>query len=151
MSNSDALKAAKRLSRQWPHAKPPDPEGWLQAIADTLRRYPPALVEECVESASAFVLAREFPPTCKAVADWCDEQVRLVRSLAAIEDWQLEKRAALPQLPDNPERAAEIQALISGLVQAIRADPTPAPLEQLLAERRDALAMTRKSILARGA
>lgn len=151
MSNSAALRAAKQLTRQWPHAKPPDPEGWLQGISDTLRRYPPAVIEQCVESGGGLALVREFPPTCKAVADWCDERRSVYELAAAVKDWQIERqsRPAYVEPPENPEQAKLISSLLRDTARAIAANPAPSPLDRQIAERRDSLAMTRNSILER--
>lgn len=68
-----ALQAAKGLIRQWPHADPPDAQGWAGSIAAALQEYPVGVVEECVRMLPR---AREFPPTVAAVTEWCDRRLK---------------------------------------------------------------------------
>lgn len=70
-SPSVAGKAADKLVRQWPHAKPPDADAWIDAIATALECYPPGIVAECVDPRIGLFKTREFPPTGVAVHDWC--------------------------------------------------------------------------------
>jgi len=71
-----ALTAAKQLVESWPHAQPPGPKVYAAAIAATLAKYPVAVVAECCDPRGGLALDREFPPTVKAVADWCDARLQ---------------------------------------------------------------------------
>ncbi len=84
-SSTTALKAAKQLVGCFPHARPPEPETYAAAIGATLAKYPAAIVEECVDPRAGLALEREFPPTVKSVADWCDARVAHYDALAKYE------------------------------------------------------------------
>jgi hypothetical protein len=81
MSRLDALKQAKRLIQSWPHANPPDPGGYAQAIAETLAQYPRGLVEECCDPRTGLARNREFPPTVAAIVEWCDKRLAYHRGM----------------------------------------------------------------------
>ena len=81
-ADSIALKAAKALVCQWPHAKPPDADAWQIAIGAKLSCYPPMLVKECCDPRSGLATVREFPPTVQAVTEWCDARLQYYRNWA---------------------------------------------------------------------
>jgi hypothetical protein len=78
-----ALRAAKQLVGQWPHARPDDPETWLAALGAALAAYPPAVVQECVDPRRGLAQHREFPPTVAAIVEWCDSRLSRYRTEAA--------------------------------------------------------------------
>ncbi len=82
------------------------------------------------------------------MVDWLEERQEFYRSLAAYRGL-----AAVPQLapPADPVQAGIIAGMIRKLVGFMRTDAERSPLDRLHAERRDSLAMTRKSILERKA
>lgn len=84
-SSTSALRAAKQLVGCFPHARPPEPETYAGAIGATLAKYPAAIVEECVDPRRGLALEREFPPTVKSVADWCDARLAHYDALARYE------------------------------------------------------------------
>lgn len=146
-SHQAALDLAERLIGQWPHAKPPDPLRYSAGLAAALVRYPLKVAEDCCRLGSGHALEREFPPTVASVTAWCENRMAFYRSVASYQG-----RTPAPQLepPPNPERAKELSDMLMEMAHSIRANTEPGPLERLQAERRDSLAMTRKSILARG-
>ena len=91
-SPQDALKAAKRLAGSWPHARPPDPEGWAASLAAALVDYPLGVVEECCDPRRGLAREREFPPTVASIIEWCD--LRVKRHRGAIKHGELEAAAA---------------------------------------------------------
>ncbi len=148
-SPQEAVNAAESLIGQWPHAKPPDPKRYSAALAATLASYPRAIVEECCDPRCGLALKREFPPTVAAVVEWCDRRLEFHKAVAGYKGKSLERPAYLPSGP--PVEPGLVATMLSKLVEYIRMDPTPAPLDRLHNERRDSLAMTRRSILERGA
>lgn len=82
ISPQDALRAGKRLLGQWPHAKPPDPDGFAAAIGAVLAQYPAGLVEECCDPRHGLARSREFPPTVAAVVEWLDKRLAHHRAMA---------------------------------------------------------------------
>lgn len=81
-SPQDALRAVKKLVSSWPHARPPDPEGWAASLAAVLAQYPLGLVEQCVDPRVGLARNREFPPTVASVVEWCDRELKRHVTLA---------------------------------------------------------------------
>lgn len=75
MKPSTALEAAKKLTGQWPHARPPNVEMWLSSIASVLAQYPSAIVQECIDPRCGLAREREFPPTIAVIVEWCDKRM----------------------------------------------------------------------------
>lgn len=96
-----ALTAAKQLVGSWPHAQPPEPKVYAASIAATLAKYPVAIVAECADPRTGLALEREFPPTVKAVADWCEARLQHYEQLAR---WQPKEEKAEREFTDE-ERA----------------------------------------------
>lgn len=84
-SSTYALRAAKQLVGSFPHARPPEPETYAAAISATLAQYPQGVVDDCVDPRIGLARDREFPPTVKAVVDWCDARVAHYQALAKYE------------------------------------------------------------------
>lgn len=75
-SPQEALKATKLLIGSWPHANPPDPQGWAASLAAALAGYPLGLVQECCDPRTGLARSREFPPTVQSIVDWCDRRLK---------------------------------------------------------------------------
>lgn len=76
-----ALMQAKKLTSAWPHARPPDPDGYAASLAAVLAGYPLGVVEECCDPRTGLARSREFPPTVAAVVEWCDRRVKHHRGM----------------------------------------------------------------------
>jgi hypothetical protein len=87
-SPQEAYKAAKQLVGCWPHAKPPDPQGYADGLAAVLAQYPLGLVQECVDPRTGLARSREFPPTVACVVEWCDKRLAYHQSVAEWKDPQ---------------------------------------------------------------
>jgi len=74
-SRLQALEQAKRLIGYYPHAKPPDPDGYANGLADVFEQYPFGVVEECCGLLYGIARTRDFPPTPKVVIDWCESRL----------------------------------------------------------------------------
>jgi hypothetical protein len=72
---SIAIRAAKQLVGQWPHAKADDPEIYIAGLGAVLSGYPPGVVAECCDPRTGLARSREFPPTPAAVVEWCDKRL----------------------------------------------------------------------------
>lgn len=128
MKPSDALKAAKQLTGQWPHARPPNAEMWLSSIAAVLAQYPSAIVEECIDPRRGLARAREFPPTIAIIVEWCDAKLKHYQLFAEYK----------PRLPPPPEpefsdehrigMLARLQKLMHDLVAANKDRPWVRPV-----------------------
>jgi hypothetical protein len=130
--DSVALKAAKALVRQWPHARPPDADAWQIAIGAKLSMYPPAIVEECCDPRTGLATVREFPPTVQAVTEWCDARLQYHRNWAAYRPVQ--KRI---EKPDPPVKHPSIGQWLMDLGKRLRQfpkkpKPEPAPTDEEL-------------------
>lgn len=79
---SEAIKAASRLVKQWPHANPPSLEIWLTALAAALADYPAAVVAECIDPRMGLARVREFPPTVASIVMWCEARMAQYRGNA---------------------------------------------------------------------
>jgi hypothetical protein len=113
-SRLDALKQAKRLIQSWPHANPPDPVGYAQAIAETLAQFPLGLVEECCDPRTGLAREREFPPTVAAVVDWCNRRLTYHRGMVK---WAEQKAVERPEFPEEYRRSMlkRLQDLLHGM------------------------------------
>lgn len=77
----EAIKAARQLAGSWPHARPPDPDGYAASLAAALTGYPLGVVQECCDPRVGLARSREFPPTVAAIVDWCDRRVTYHRGM----------------------------------------------------------------------
>lgn len=113
-SRQAAVKQAKQLLRSWPHANPPDPAGYAEAIATTLAQYPLGLVEECCDVRTGLAKSREFPPTVAAVTDWCDRRLIYHRGIVK---WGDRKAAERPEFPEAHRQSMlkRLQDLMHGI------------------------------------
>lgn len=121
-SRLDALNQAKRLLRSWPHANPPDPAGYAQAIAETLAQYPLGLVEECCDPRTGLAKHREFPPTVAAITEWCDKRLKYHRGMVK---W-VERQAPEADRFDEPHQRGMLKRL-QDLFRVFKPMPKPAP------------------------
>jgi hypothetical protein len=80
-SPQEALRQVRKLVGGWPHARPPDPEGWAASLAATLAQYPLGVVQECCDPRVGLVRGREFPPTVAAIVEWCDRRLTYHRGM----------------------------------------------------------------------
>lgn len=80
-SPQEASKAAKRLIGSWPHANPPDADGWVASLAAVLAGYPLGVVQECADPRVGLARGREFPPTVAAIVEWCDRRTKYHRGM----------------------------------------------------------------------
>jgi hypothetical protein len=126
--DSVALKAAKTLVRQWPHARPPDADAWQIAIGAKLSTYPPMIVEECCDPRTGLATVREFPPTVQAVTDWCDHRLQYHRN------WANYRPVNKPiNKPDPPVKHPSIGQWLMDLGKRLRQfpkKPKPEPARQ---------------------
>ncbi|HEX9138970.1 MAG TPA: hypothetical protein VF848_04225 [Steroidobacteraceae bacterium] len=76
-----AARHGKLLLGQWPHANPPNPEAYSLGVTATLRLYPLGIVKEILEPGIGLAASREYPPTQKAVKDWCDKRLAFHRGM----------------------------------------------------------------------
>lgn len=83
-SRPQALEQARKLVGCYPHARPPDGEGYANALADIFEQYPLGIVQECCDARTGIARSREFPPTVAAVVKWCDITLGAYRNLAVM-------------------------------------------------------------------
>ena len=121
-SPQDALRAAKRLAGSWPHARPPDPEGWAASLAAVLAQYPLGLVEQCVDPRVGLARGREFPPTVASVVEWCDRELKKHMTLAEYRPRALPP----PEKVFTPEHEHNMRQRLSRLMHNLF-DPKPGP------------------------
>lgn len=74
ISRQRAAELGKKLIGYYPHARPPDPDGYADGLSTLFEKYPLGIVEACCD-VSGIARQRDFPPTIKAVADWCDSRL----------------------------------------------------------------------------
>lgn len=115
MKPSRALERARDLIKQWPHARPPDENGWITSLAAVLAKYPPGLVDECVDPRIGLALVREFPPTVACVAEWCDKRLGEHQLFAAYKP--ITPRLPAPDYSDDHRQGmlARLQDLVHGI------------------------------------
>lgn len=102
------LEAAKRLIGCYPHARPPDPEMYIGALASVLVQYPLGLVDECCDPRRGLAREREFPPTVACVVDWCENRLKYHQALANFQGMPA-KRIEVDYSPEH--RATMLQRL----------------------------------------
>lgn len=125
-SPHEASKAARDLIKAWPHARPPDPDGYAASLAAVLSQYPLGLVTECCDPRVGLARSREFPPTVACVVAWCDRRLDYHRK------WAIYRPIARrPEKPDPLVKHPGIGAWLVDLAKRIRefpkaAKPTPA-------------------------
>lgn len=122
-SSTYALKAAKQLVGCFPHARPPEPETYAGAIGATLAKYPAAIVDECVDPRRGLALEREFPPTVKSVADWCEARLAHYQALA-----KYEAREAKPEREFSDDDRALAKQFLAALAAELKNRATAAIL-----------------------
>lgn len=113
-SPHEALKAAKQLVGAWPHARPPDPEGWAGSLAAVLAQYPLGVVQECCDPRSGLARGREFPPTVACVVEWCDRTLGAYRNVAR-------RGPPEPQPVYSDEHRANMRLKLLGFFEQLKA------------------------------
>lgn len=110
-----ALKAAKQLVGSWPHANPPDAQGWAGSLAAALAAYPLGVVQECCDPRTGLAQHREFPPTVACIVEWCDKRLAFHRGMVK---WGAQFDAeAEPQFSDEHRKSMleRLKALMHGI------------------------------------
>lgn len=107
------MKAARRLLASFANLRPADPAAFAEVLADALQGYPPRIAAEC---AARLPLETEFL-SIKAVADWCERETAWHQKVATATI--IPRKPERAELPDNPERAAAVQQLITGAARKI--------------------------------
>lgn len=95
------MKAARGLAGSWPHARPPDPDGYAASLAAALAAYPLGVVQECCDPRTGLAQHREFPPTVASIVEWCDRRVKQHRGMMK---WN-EKIAGEKQFSDEHRKS----------------------------------------------
>jgi hypothetical protein len=91
-SRLQALQQATRLLGHYPNARPPDPEAYLNGLAEIFEHYPLGIVEQCCDVFFGIAATERFPPSPSEVRRWCD-----LYTAAAL--------AIVRRGPPQPERA----------------------------------------------
>lgn len=99
-SPQEAIRAAKQLAGSWPHARPPDADGYAASLAGALSAYPLGIVQECCDPRTGLAQKREFPPTVAAIVEWCDRRLTYHRGMVK---WG-ERNKPEPQFSEQHER-----------------------------------------------
>ena len=117
-SPQEAIKAARRLAGSWPHARPPDPDGYAASLASAFAAYPLGVVEECADPRFGLAQKREFPPTVASIVEWCDRRLKYHQGMVK---WG-ESIAPEEQFTDVHRKTmlGRLQDLMRGLLRADR-------------------------------
>src|SRR5215468_2503522 len=78
-SQTEALTMAKQLIGSFPHARPPEFETYLAALAAVLSDYPASIAAACCDPRSGLARNIKFPPTAAEVIEWCEEKAASLR------------------------------------------------------------------------
>lgn len=107
----------------WPHAAPPNPAGWAASLGAVLEQYPLGLVEECCDVRTGLAREREFPPTPKAVIDFCERRLKFHRGMVK---WGEQQEPEVDRFDEQHQRGmiARLQDLMRGLFKPV---PKPVP------------------------
>ena len=71
-SRLQALQQATRLLGHYPNARPPNPEAYLNGLAEIFARYPLGIVERCADVYDGIAAREKFPPAPSEVKRWCE-------------------------------------------------------------------------------
>ena len=114
-TENEAAKQAKKLVAAWPHARPPDADGWALSLAAALAAYPLGVVQECCDPRIGLAQKREFVPTVAAIVEWCDKRVIYHRGMMK---WG-ERIKPEPEFSDDHRKGmlARLQELMRGLLK----------------------------------
>jgi hypothetical protein len=114
-SPQEAIKQAKKLVAAWPHARPPDAEGYAASLGAVLAQYPLGVVQECCDPRTGLAKIREFPPTVAAIEEWCSRRLAYHRGMVK---WG-ERAKPEPQFSEAHERGMlkRLQDLMRGLLR----------------------------------
>lgn len=115
-SPQEAIKAARQLAGSWPHARPPDPDGYAASLAAALAAYPLGVVQECCDPRTGLARVREFPPTVAAIVEWCDRRLTYHRGMVK---WGERVRKPEPEYSEEHRRGmlGRLQELMRGLLK----------------------------------
>lgn len=117
---------AKKLVAAWPHARPPDGEGYAVSLAAVLAQFPLGVVQECCDARTGLAKVREFPPTVASIEEWCTRRLSYHRGMIK---WG-EHREPERRFSEEHERGMlnRLQALMHGVMRRI--DRQDHPMEQ---------------------
>lgn len=71
-SRLQALEQARKLMGHFPHARPPDADGYANGLADIFEQYPIGVVQQCCDVRIGIASLKDFLPSPAAVITWCD-------------------------------------------------------------------------------
>lgn len=116
-SPQEAIKAARQLAGSWPHARPPDPDGYAASLAAALAAYPLGVVQECCDPRTGLAQSREFPPTVAAIVEWCEKRVVYHRGSVKWGRLEGERRREEATFSDEHRKSMldRLKALMHGL------------------------------------
>src|SRR5215468_5070503 len=100
-SQTEALTMAKQLIGSFPHARPPEFETYLAALAAVLSDYPASIAAACCDPRSGLARNIKFPPTAAEVIEWCEEKAISLRPTLTPDYRQ---QLYLPEPIDRSER-----------------------------------------------
>jgi hypothetical protein len=87
-----------------------DPAGYALSLSAVLAKYPLGVVEQCCDPANGLALGREFPPTPKSIADWCERRIKQHRGMII---WAGQRRVQAEQTFPDEHRQTMIERLSS--------------------------------------
>ncbi len=81
IKSSEAYKMAKRLTGQFPHLKPGEPEFFLMGVAAILEQYPAGLVAESLRPDVGYAVTVEYF-SLKSLREWFQTRLEMNMALA---------------------------------------------------------------------
>lgn len=115
-SRQQALEQARKLVGCYPHARPPDADGYASALADIFEQYPFGVVEECCSPRTGIARGREFPPTVACLVQWCDLRTGAYVGIAR-------RGVPKPEPVFSDEHCATMRQRLQALMEPFRRKP----------------------------
>ena len=137
-TRSSALDLAARLIHQFPTCRPAGPDEFADSVARILQRYPLGVVEEACDPTCGVALGGPFL-SLDMLYKWLENRMADYTEVAY-------PRLPAPDEPDNTD--PRVSELLKGLADALRADNSRSPLDELIQQKWDMRRLRTSEMLA---
>lgn len=119
-SRLQALEQAKRLISHFPHARPPDVEGYASGLAEIFENYPIGVVEQCCNVFHGIAAQKSFLPAPAEVIAWCHLRTSSYLAVAR-------RGPPKPEVHHSDEHCATMRKRLSEFFASFKAKIQPEP------------------------
>lgn len=82
----EAIEAIGKLLKAFPNGSPPDPKGYIGALAAILREYPRQVALRCADPIKGVSRETKFMPTVADLVAYCERETEAMRKPVDVED-----------------------------------------------------------------